>query len=143
MGSFADKVVSNPMSPQIRVLDNAIPDRYHRSSFWNGACHRAASRIARGVFCCLRAELNAMGPGGSIVSPGKENALKSISTKSNTQVSAASIFGQTGSPGVSAYCASKAAVIGLSRTAAKENKDVRVNCVAPGECTPWLLVVRH
>ncbi|KAJ6131313.1 hypothetical protein N7523_001773 [Penicillium sp. IBT 18751x] len=68
---------------------------------------------ARGVFFCLRAQLRAMGDGGSIVS-------------------AASVFGQFGSPGVSPYCASKAAVIGLSRTAAKENQKIRVNCVSPG-----------
>lgn len=49
------------------------------------------------------------------------------------QVSAASVFGQMGSSGVSPYCASKAAVIGLSRTAAKENQHIRVNCVAPGK----------
>ncbi|KAF2705435.1 dehydrogenase with different specificitie [Pleomassaria siparia CBS 279.74] len=68
---------------------------------------------AKGVFNCLRAELNAMSDGGSIVS-------------------AASVFGQFGAPGNAAYCASKAAVIGLSRTAAKENQHIRVNCVAPG-----------
>ncbi|CEJ61167.1 Putative Dehydrogenases with different specificities [Penicillium brasilianum] len=66
-----------------------------------------------GLFYCLRAQLRAMGARGSIVN-------------------AASAFGQMGSPGVSPYCASKAAVIGLSRTAAKENKDIRVNCVSPG-----------
>lgn len=48
------------------------------------------------------------------------------------QVSAASVFGQFGAPGHVAYCASKAAVIGLSRTAAKENEHIRVNCVSPG-----------
>ncbi|KAE8377375.1 hypothetical protein BDV26DRAFT_263700 [Aspergillus bertholletiae] len=68
---------------------------------------------ARGVFFCLRAQLKAMTDGGSIVS-------------------AASVFGQMGSPGVAPYCASKAAVIGLTRTAAKENPHIRVNCVAPG-----------
>ncbi|KAJ5708814.1 hypothetical protein N7493_010148, partial [Penicillium malachiteum] len=67
----------------------------------------------RGVFSCLRAQLRAMKAGASIVS-------------------AASTFGQMGSPGVSPYCASKVAVIGLSRTAAKENQNIRVNCVAPG-----------
>ncbi|KAJ5947723.1 hypothetical protein N7466_000738 [Penicillium verhagenii] len=67
----------------------------------------------RGVFFCLRAQLKAMTAGGSIVT-------------------AASTFGQMGSPGVSPYCASKAAVIGLCRTAAKENQNIRVNCVAPG-----------
>ncbi|KAM0468155.1 hypothetical protein ACHAP7_011228 [Fusarium lateritium] len=68
---------------------------------------------ARGVFNCIRAELNAMSAGASIVS-------------------AASVFGQFGAPGHVAYCASKAAVIGLSRTAAKENPHIRVNCVSPG-----------
>ncbi|KAF3028630.1 hypothetical protein E8E15_010480 [Penicillium rubens] len=67
----------------------------------------------RGVFFCLRAQLKAMKAGGSIVS-------------------AASVFGQMGAPGVSAYCASKAAVIGLTQTAAKENQHIRVNCVSPG-----------
>ncbi|CAG1970304.1 unnamed protein product [Fusarium graminearum] len=67
----------------------------------------------RGVFNCLRAELKTITAGGSIVS-------------------AASVFGQFGAPGHVAYCASKAAVIGLSRTAAKENEHIRVNCVSPG-----------
>lgn len=67
----------------------------------------------RGVFNCLRAQLKSMAPGGSIVS-------------------AASVFGQFGAPGNAAYCASKAAVIGLARTAAKENQHIRVNCVSPG-----------
>ena len=47
-------------------------------------------------------------------------------------MSAAGVFGQMGSVGVAGYCASKAAVIGLVRTAAKENPHVRMNCVAPG-----------
>ncbi|KAK0380664.1 hypothetical protein CMEL01_14400 [Colletotrichum melonis] len=68
---------------------------------------------AKGVFNCLRSQLGAMSDGGSIVS-------------------AASVFGQFGAPGNAAYCASKAAVIGLSRTAAKENQNIRVNCVSPG-----------
>ncbi|EHY54339.1 hypothetical protein HRR83_008079 [Exophiala dermatitidis] len=68
---------------------------------------------ARGVFASMRAQINAMKNGGAIVS-------------------AASTFGQMGSAGVSPYCASKAAVIGLSRAAAKENPHIRINCVAPG-----------
>ncbi|KAJ4993696.1 hypothetical protein SVAN01_00750 [Stagonosporopsis vannaccii] len=67
----------------------------------------------KGVFNCLRAQLKALQDGGSIVS-------------------AASVFGQFGAPGNAAYCATKAAVIALSRTAAKENQNIRVNCVAPG-----------
>lgn len=68
---------------------------------------------ARGVLNCLRAQLRAMPSGGSIVC-------------------AASVFGQFGAAGNGAYCASKAAVIALTRTAARENAHVRVNCVAPG-----------
>ncbi|KAH0431912.1 hypothetical protein CcaCcLH18_06739 [Colletotrichum camelliae] len=69
---------------------------------------------AKGVFNCLRSQLKAMSAGASIVS-------------------AASTFGQFGAPGNAAYCASKAAVINLSRTAAKENQNIRVNCVSPGK----------
>ncbi|KAI0596577.1 hypothetical protein F4775DRAFT_310204 [Biscogniauxia sp. FL1348] len=67
----------------------------------------------RGMFACLRAQIRAMSAGGSIVS-------------------ATSVLGQFGVPGKAAYCSSKAAVIGLMRTAAKENDHLRINCVAPG-----------
>lgn len=50
-------------------------------------------------------------------------------------MSAASVFGQIGAAGNAGYCASKAAVAGLSRTAAKENPTIRINCVAPGKFT--------
>ena len=65
-------------------------------------------------FNCMRAELNNMSKGGSIVS-------------------AASIAGLGGFAQMGPYVASKHAVIGLTRTAAKENghKGIRVNCVAP------------
>jgi NAD(P)-dependent dehydrogenase (short-subunit alcohol dehydrogenase family) len=84
-----------------------------------------------GLFYSLRAQLRAMGAGGSIVSYYSSFTLLDRADL-DTQVNAASAFGQMGSPGVSPYCASKAAVIGLSRTAAKENGSIRVNCVSPG-----------
>ncbi|CAI7607229.1 unnamed protein product [Penicillium manginii] len=65
-----------------------------------------------GVFNCLHAQLKVM--------------------KKGSIVSAASTFGQISMPNSSAYCASKAAVIALSKSAAKENRNVRINCVAPG-----------
>ena len=65
---------------------------------------------------CLRAEIRAMAgnPGSAIVN-------------------AASVAGLMGSSGAAPYCASKHAVIGLTRTAAKEvgNKKIRVNAIAP------------
>ncbi|CVK96393.1 related to L-2.3-butanediol dehydrogenase [Fusarium proliferatum] len=55
------------------------------------------------------------------------------------QVSAASVDGQAGFDNASVYCASKHAVIGMSRSAAKENENIRINCVAPGSVrTPMM-----
>ncbi|KAG7407700.1 Levodione reductase [Fusarium oxysporum f. sp. rapae] len=54
-------------------------------------------------------------------------------------VSAASVDGQAGFANASVYCASKHAVIGMSRSAAKENENIRINCVAPGSVrTPMM-----
>ncbi|KAL1618791.1 hypothetical protein SLS56_010394 [Neofusicoccum ribis] len=86
------------------VIARAAPVRDARDEDWDAAF----AVNAKGVFNCVRAQLRAMGPGGSIVS-------------------AASVFGQFGAAGNAAYCASKAAVIGLTRTAAKENQHIRVS----------------
>ncbi|KAF5552558.1 ARG81-like transcription factor [Fusarium phyllophilum] len=91
------------------IIAEPVPLTEYRDEVWN----KMFAVNSRGVFNCLRAELRAMSAGASIVS-------------------AASVFGQFGAPGHVAYCASKAAVIGLSRTAAKENAHIRVNCVSPG-----------
>jgi NAD(P)-dependent dehydrogenase (short-subunit alcohol dehydrogenase family) len=67
-----------------------------------------------GVMHCMRAQLREMNVGGSVVN-------------------AASICGLIGFPKNAAYTAAKHAVIGLSRTAAKEvgDREIRVNCIAP------------
>lgn len=67
-----------------------------------------------GVMYCMRAEVRAMSNGGSIVS-------------------AASLAGIRGRPGLSAYVCSKHGVVGLTRTVAKEvgRKGIRVNAIAP------------
>ncbi|KAF2681429.1 3-oxoacyl-reductase [Lentithecium fluviatile CBS 122367] len=68
-----------------------------------------------GIMHCMRAQLQNMNNKGSLVN-------------------AASICGVIGFPKNAAYTASKHAVIGLSRTAAKEvgDREIRVNCIAPG-----------
>ena len=69
----------------------------------------------KGSFLACKHALPVMRPGGSIVMT-------------------ASVVGVTSDPGISAYAASKHALIGLMRTIAKETapRGIRVNAVAPG-----------
>lgn len=48
------------------------------------------------------------------------------------KVNASSAAGLMGFANMGPYVASKHAVIGMTRTAAKENPHIRFNCVAPG-----------
>jgi NAD(P)-dependent dehydrogenase (short-subunit alcohol dehydrogenase family) len=70
----------------------------------------------RGVFCGLQA------------------AIRSMQQRGGSIVIVSSISGVTGFPGVSAYTASKHAVLGLLRSAALEAapQRIRINAVAPG-----------
>jgi NAD(P)-dependent dehydrogenase (short-subunit alcohol dehydrogenase family) len=72
----------------------------------------------RGMYACLQAEIKHMmehGKGGSIINN-------------------ASVAGLLGMPGVAGYCASKHAVIGMTKALAAEfaKHKIRVNAVAPG-----------
>lgn len=68
---------------------------------------------------------------------GTAAAIKAMSPRGRGSIiNVSSVSGMKASPGASAYCASKAAVIQLSKTAALEcaraNTTIRVNCVVPG-----------
>ncbi|MCJ1300727.1 hypothetical protein MMC08_003524 [Hypocenomyce scalaris] len=70
---------------------------------------------AKGVFFCMRAQLKAMADGGTIVN-------------------AASVAGIRGVANSSIYATSKHAVVGMTRSAARENgsRRIRINAIAPG-----------
>ena len=79
-----------------------------------------------GLMHCMRAQLRAMIAAG---------------TRAGSIVNAASVQGTQGLPLHAAYSASKHAVIGLTRSAAKEvaKEGIRVNAVAPGATQTPLL----
>ncbi|MFV0516640.1 MAG: 3-oxoacyl-[acyl-carrier-protein] reductase [Aminipila sp.] len=64
----------------------------------------------------------------------KEASNVMIKQKSGSIINLSSIVGVKGNPGQVNYCASKAGVIGMTMSAAKElgRRNVRVNAIAPG-----------
>jgi NAD(P)-dependent dehydrogenase (short-subunit alcohol dehydrogenase family) len=65
---------------------------------------------------------------------GLKHAFAAMAATGGAIVNIASVGGMVGTPGNSAYCASKAAVLNLTRTAAIEGAAlyIRVNAVCPG-----------
>ncbi len=57
-----------------------------------------------------------------------------MKAREGTIINLSSVVGQMGNAGQAAYSASKAGLIGLTKTLAKElaSRNIRVNCVAPG-----------
>ncbi|KAH8423531.1 SDR family NAD(P)-dependent oxidoreductase [Aspergillus melleus] len=83
----------------------------------------------RGTFLCSRAELRCMLRQAPLPSHDPDRAPQRGSV-----VNVASQLGIVGRPSASAYCASKAAIIAMTRSDAIDySKDnIRVNCVCPG-----------
>lgn len=83
---------------------------------------RALDVNVKGVFYCMRAQARIM----------KDHDSGAI-------VNVASVGGLVGFPGQASYIASKHAVLGLTKTLAREHANIRCNVVAPGlVATPML-----
>jgi NAD(P)-dependent dehydrogenase (short-subunit alcohol dehydrogenase family) len=106
-GAFNSAGVLGPLGPMAEVA----PADFDRVMAVN----------ARGVWLCMQAQLRAM-----LNAPAPEGGY--------SIVNAASIAGLIGSPMLPAYTASKHAVVGMTRAAARfyGKSRIRVNCVCPG-----------
>ena len=109
-----DYAVNNAGMPGRKPFLDASPDDFAK----------VLSTNVSGVFCAMQAQIPAIlkSGGGAIV---------------NTS----SVGGLVGVPNLSMYTASKAAVIGLTKSVALEyaTKGVRINCVAPGSTDTGML----
>jgi len=106
-GAFNSAGVLGPLGP---MVDVALAD-----------FERVMAVNARGVWLCMQAQIRAM-----LNAPAPEGGY--------SIVNAASIAGLVGSPMLPAYTASKHAVVGMTRAAARfyGKSRIRVNCVCPG-----------
>ncbi|KAL2829083.1 hypothetical protein BJY01DRAFT_255160 [Aspergillus pseudoustus] len=87
----------------------------------------------RAAWLCSRAALRIMTAQEPLASPGNNEGWTRPAQRGSV-VNIASQLGLVSRPGASAYCASKAAVIGMTKADAIDySKDsIRVNCVCPG-----------
>ncbi len=106
-GAFNSAGVLGPVGPMAEV---ALAD-FERVMMVN----------VRGVWLCMQAQIRAM-------------LAQSAPEGGHSIVNAASIAGLIGSPMLPAYTASKHAVVGITRAAARSygRSGIRVNCVCPG-----------
>lgn len=71
---------------------------------------------------------------GGVYRMSKEVVPRMLKARSGRIVSLSSVIGETGNPGQTVYAASKAGIIGFSKSLAREvaSRGITVNCVAPG-----------
>ena len=74
---------------------------------------------------------------GGVFRVSREVVPRMLRARAGRIVSLASVIGETGNPGQTVYSASKAGIIGFSKSLAREvaSRGITVNCVAPGLIT--------
>lgn len=71
---------------------------------------------------------------GGVYRVSKAVVPRMLKARTGRMVNLSSVIGETGNPGQTTYAASKAAIIGFTRSLAREiaSRGITVNCVAPG-----------
>jgi 3-oxoacyl-[acyl-carrier protein] reductase len=71
---------------------------------------------------------------GGVFRVSREVIPRMLRARAGRIVSLTSVIGETGNPGQTVYSASKAGIIGFSKSLAREvaSRGITVNCVAPG-----------
>ena len=74
---------------------------------------------------------------GGVYRVSREVVPRMLKARTGRIVSLTSVIGETGNPGQTVYSASKAGIIGFSKSLAREvaSRGITVNCVAPGLIT--------
>jgi NAD(P)-dependent dehydrogenase (short-subunit alcohol dehydrogenase family) len=88
---------------------------------------------AYGRLDCAHNNAGVLGPVGDMLDCSYED-YERVTEGAHSIVNTASVAGLVGSPSVPAYSASKHAVVGLTRSAARAygGRGIRINCVCPG-----------
>ena len=104
--------------------------KLHESSAWN--FDQVLGVNLRGVFLCMKAEISQMLAQDAPETAAASSEQPKIDTHNYSIVNVSSTAASS-MPEFSCYCASKAAINGITRSAAKEyaSEGIRVNAVAP------------
>jgi NAD(P)-dependent dehydrogenase (short-subunit alcohol dehydrogenase family) len=138
LSRFGDRVIAHPLDVTNEADVVALFDTFTRSGTVPDHCVLAAgiigdlARFDQSSLANFQHVMNVNVVGTYLFVRGSLRAMRGRGTGS--VVTIASIAGQSGSPGLAAYSASKHAVIGVTRSAARDclGTSIRVNAVAPG-----------
>ncbi len=132
VGRFTSEVLDRVGPPQILVNNAGVVARAPLESLGEEAWDNVVDANLKGTFLVTRAFLPAMKGG---------RAPEAAEVCRGRIINIASIAGRQGTPGLTAYCAAKHGVVGLTRALAEELRPDRiaVNAVCPGSVDTEML----